>query len=156
MFLTKLCLYMSRILIWKKRHNKIFFHNKIYFSLLLVLILMTPPPHHGGPCNCAIALAGLAKQIKKCLVFQLLFVRCFCKNHTVRCGKISALNPTASDLVAMLRPRKRENSRYCKDTEPLYHAFMYSLLILLSSIYPSTQCLSLLVTIIGYKCVIEY
>ena len=37
---------------------------------------------------------------------------------------------------------------YRKDTEPLYHAFMYSPIILLSSIYPFTQCLSLLVTII--------
>ena len=33
----------------------------------------------------------------------------------------------------------------------LYHAFMYSLIILLSSIYPFTQCLSLLVTIIENK-----
>ena len=39
---------------------------------------------------------------------------------------------------------------YRKDTEPLYHAFMYSLIILLSSIYPFTQGLSLLVTIIWY------
>ena len=33
---------------------------------------------------------------------------------------------------------------YRKDTEPFYHAFMYSPVILLSSIYPFTQCLSLL------------
>ena len=37
---------------------------------------------------------------------------------------------------------------YRKDTEPLYHAFMYSPIILLSSIYPFTQCLALLATII--------
>ena len=40
---------------------------------------------------------------------------------------------------------------YHKDTEPLYHAFMYSPVILLSSIYPFMQCLSLLVTIICYR-----
>ena len=34
---------------------------------------------------------------------------------------------------------------YRKDTEHLYHAFVYSLILLLSSIYPFTQCLSLLV-----------
>ena len=52
---------------------------------------------------------------------------------------------------------------YRKDTEPLYHAFMYSPIILLSSIYPFTQCLSLLVTSIctitdkcKCNCVIEY
>ena len=39
---------------------------------------------------------------------------------------------------------------YRKDIEPLYHTFMYSLIILLSSIYPFRQCLSLLVTIICY------
>ena len=39
---------------------------------------------------------------------------------------------------------------YRKDTEHLYHAFVYSLIILLSSIYPFTQCLSLLVTIVCY------
>ena len=33
----------------------------------------------------------------------------------------------------------------------LYHAFMYSLLILLSSIYPFTQCHLLLVTIVCYQ-----
>ena len=41
-----------------------------------------------------------------------------------------------------------QNTQYHKDTEPLYHAFMYSTIILLSSIYPFMQCLSLLVTII--------
>ena len=39
---------------------------------------------------------------------------------------------------------------YRKDTEHLYHAFVYSLIILLSCIYPFTQCLSLLVTIVCY------
>ena len=39
---------------------------------------------------------------------------------------------------------------YHKDTEPLYHSFMYSIVTLLSGIYPSQQCRSLLVTIIGY------
>ena len=43
-----------------------------------------------------------------------------------------------------------KNCLYRKDTEHLYHAFVYSLIILLSSIYPFMQCLSLLVTIICY------
>ena len=34
---------------------------------------------------------------------------------------------------------------YCKDTEPFYHAFMYSLVSLLSGIYPLPTMLSLLV-----------
>ena len=37
---------------------------------------------------------------------------------------------------------------YRKDTEHLYHAFVYSLVILLSGIYPFNAMLSLLVTII--------
>ena len=37
---------------------------------------------------------------------------------------------------------------YRKDTEHLYHAFMYSIVILLSGIYPFYAMLSLLVTII--------
>ena len=32
-------------------------------------------------------------------------------------------------------------TRYCKDTEPLYHSFMYSLVSLLSSIYPLPECI---------------
>ena len=49
-------------------------------------------------------------------------------------------------LRALKKVRMWVTTRYCKDTEPLYHAFMYSLLGLLSGIYPFTQCLSLLVT----------
>ena len=41
-------------------------------------------------------------------------------------------------------------SKYRKDTEHLYHAFMYSIVILLSGIYPFYAMLSLLVTIICY------
>ena len=37
-------------------------------------------------------------------------------------------------------------SGYRKDTEPLYHSFMYSLVSLLSSIYPLPAMHSLLVT----------
>ena len=37
--------------------------------------------------------------------------------------------------------------RYRKDTEPLYHSFMYSLVSLLSSIYPLPVMHSLLVTL---------
>ena len=40
---------------------------------------------------------------------------------------------------------------YRKDTEPFYHAFMYSILLLLSGIYPFTQWHSLLITIICYR-----
>ena len=36
---------------------------------------------------------------------------------------------------------------YRKDTEPLYHSFMYSLVSLLSSIYPLPAMHSLLVTL---------
>ena len=36
---------------------------------------------------------------------------------------------------------------YRKDTEPLYHSFMYSLVTLLSGIYPLPAMLSLLVTL---------
>ena len=44
---------------------------------------------------------------------------------------------------------------YRKDTEHLYHAFMYSIVILLSGIYPFYAMLSLLVTIICYPCIIR-
>ena len=37
-------------------------------------------------------------------------------------------------------------SHFCKDTEPLYHSFMYSLVSLLSDIYPLPAMHSLLVT----------
>ena len=43
-----------------------------------------------------------------------------------------------------------EKTKYRKDTEHLYHAFMYSIVILLSGIYPFYAMLSLLVTIICY------
>ena len=38
-------------------------------------------------------------------------------------------------------------SGYCKDTEPFYHSFMYSLVSPLSSIYPLPTMHSLLVTL---------
>ena len=37
---------------------------------------------------------------------------------------------------------------YCKDTEPLYHSFIYSLVSLLSGIYPLPAMHSLLVTLL--------
>ena len=37
--------------------------------------------------------------------------------------------------------------KYLKDTKPLYHSFMYSLVSLLSGIYPLTAMHSLLVTL---------
>ena len=46
-------------------------------------------------------------------------------------------------------------TRYRKDTEHLYHAFMYSIVILLSGIYPFYAMLSLLVTIICYQCILS-
>ena len=42
---------------------------------------------------------------------------------------------------------------YRKDTENLYNAFVYSLVILLFGIYPFNGMLSLLVTIICYSCI---
>ena len=50
-------------------------------------------------------------------------------------------------VAHLMKEVYNNNQLYRKDTEPLYHAFMYSPIILLSSIYPFTQCLSLLVTI---------
>ena len=45
---------------------------------------------------------------------------------------------------------------YHKDTEPLYHSFMYSLVSLLSCIYPFLEMHSLLVTIICYEIYTEH
>ena len=58
------------------------------------------------------------------------------------------MNLASHVSVALQTARERQVGFYRKDTEPLYHAFMYSPIILLSSIYPFMQCLSLLVTII--------
>ena len=45
---------------------------------------------------------------------------------------------------------------YRKDTEHLYHAFVYSIVILLSGIYPFYAMLSLLVTIICYPYIWDF
>ena len=54
---------------------------------------------------------------------------------------------------AKCRKRYFAWKKYRKDTEHLYHAFMYSIVILLSGIYPFYAMLSLLVTIICYPCI---
>ena len=43
--------------------------------------------------------------------------------------------------------KKSSKFKYCKDTEPLYHSFFYSLVSLLSGIYPLLAMHSLLVTL---------
>ena len=42
-------------------------------------------------------------------------------------------------------------NNYCKDTEPLFHSFMYSLVSLLYGIYPLPAKHSLLVTLYGHN-----
>ena len=76
------------------------------------------------------------------------------KNHkTARSGSFSVLSKVQDLPVILLLNNMRQIRRVCwyyncKDTKPLYHSFMYSLVSLLSGIYPLHAMHSLLVTLL--------